>query len=117
MRQRSPARQTDRQIDTHLKGPVLVEIVDGSDASSVTVGIVDMLDVVRVVAGIARHHSLTGEDEWQVRHKPVLRWVLLSPQQFSKATMTVWVFKTVSPFNTLESLLIHHQNHNITLKT
>lgn len=43
---------------SHLRIPVLVEIVDGSDAATISVGVVHVLDVVRSLPGVAGHHRV-----------------------------------------------------------
>ncbi|MPC38556.1 hypothetical protein E2C01_032065 [Portunus trituberculatus] len=43
------------------------------------------------------------------QHQPLVCIALLLPRLFSKATeMTSWVFKSVSPVNNVEMLLICH---------
>ncbi|MPC12614.1 hypothetical protein E2C01_005317 [Portunus trituberculatus] len=48
----------------------------------------------------------------------VFRNTALSPRHFSKATETTsWCFKTISPYNKLEILPVHHQSHKNILES
>lgn len=46
----------------YLDIPVLVEIVDASDAAAVTVGVINMADVASAVAWVTGNHSLERKE-------------------------------------------------------